>query len=203
MPKCGQPKKDGTPCGANAMVGKDHCHQHSRESTPQIEVMTDPVADTIARIQALHREENDLMARLISLRDERDEIVEETSDQLVRERHGLTEEDLAKVQAAARLDFARRAGVQQQKLDEFNRSLREEHRLSYTPTSTDMIPFGGINWHFAAGKEWRYPKCVIEQFEKKRFNLDERDRAKAQLSIDPDEGGREFRQHEALLNANR
>jgi hypothetical protein len=203
MPKCGKPKRDGTPCTLNAMVGKDHCHLHLPESAPSIEVMSDPMADVLERLTKLEKERDYLVAELTRLRDERDDIVEETGEQMARERHGLSSEDLNRLIAETQRDFGKRRAEQQQKLTDFYRELRTAPRLSYTPTRSLMVPFGGKPWAFVAGVEDRYPKCVIDQYEEKCEKLDERDRVKAGMAIRPDaERGMEYHELQALLQAN-
>lgn len=207
MPKCDFTKADGSRCRSNALVGTTRCQHHPSQpkAAPRIQVVRDPVDEIVDRLMALRREEDDLISRLRRMKDERDEIVEESGEELARERFGLSGEDLEKARVAAQVDFTRRIGVQQKKLENLQRELLTAPRLRYTPPRDDMIPFGGVQWGFVAGKQGKYPRPVIELAEQRWAQLDAWQGLKGRLraSGDPIRAGMEFKEQEAILESNR
>ncbi|NIN70263.1 MAG: hypothetical protein GTO63_37410 [Anaerolineae bacterium] len=206
MPKCGKPTKDGTPCSLNAMVGKDHCHLHppEPEAAPRIEVVSDPVVQALEEILRLRKEEEFLIKKLMEMKGVREEIIEESREQLARDRHGLSEEDLDRATGSARLDFAQRRAREQQRVKFIQDEIRNAPRISYTPAWDDIIPYGGINWGFARGITHPYPRLVIEEYERKHNALAERDAFKRQLSARAaSDEGMSFEELQAILDGNR
>lgn len=184
--------------------------KRSKKKKSQIEVVRDPVDQLVEQIMALRKEEDALITRLMKMKAKEDpeaeEIAEETREQLARERHKMTGEDVDKAVAAAKYDFGQRVGKAQWELDQLQKELMEGPRLSFVPDRDDSFPLGGVTWNFARGQEYKYPRVVIEAAQNRWRRMDQRENLKRQLGAVQRPGDLqplEFGQMQAILDANK